>query len=381
MKKLFAVLFALTTAAAFAGSSGITLTAPVLTSVNGIPVAANSTANTNIQSVFSQLQATLNTDYFSKLHDLNNLSTGFANANSASFDNASLLSFQTYDAFALMLGTNLAVALPSLSPSALSSALGQIGTTGDPYVGMATGGFAGQLGINASFLLKNLYLSVKAGFVPTINTTVSGDNGDSQVTFQQGMFGVGANYTIYPQADFFYGFVKWRGLSFGTGLVYNANTTTMTVPFAEQKQTGTVDLSSVGGSSSTPVTATASNIQAKLTVNDSSVVVPLEVMTSLQALWFLNLGLGAGLDIVFPSSQVKLSGDSALGLTGITGAQFSPGSAVVTATDSKGNGDMFVPRLAASLGFNVTIVKIEVPVSYYPTTKALAFGISAGLVW
>jgi len=403
VKKLFVLLslFALMTAGAFAGSSSITLTAPQLTAWNlgaadslipaATKAAAIATVNTQLTSVFSTLQNDLNTNYFSKLHDLNDLSKGFANANAAAFDNASLLSFQTYDLFGAMIGFNVGAAVPSTDANKIASTLTDITSKGDAYIGLATGGFAGQLGINTSlFLVKDLYLSAKFGMIPSYNTTVGSGEGQVDVNFKQTMFGLGVNYTLFPQVDLGFGFIKWRGLSVGSGLVYNSNTTDVTLRIADQKTTSSFSSGLPSSVSGVPissaytnpsVTATVKNIKAKLIIDNSSVVLPIELMTSIQALWLVNVGFGVGVDVNFPSSTIKLGGASDLALSGLSGATFSPASAVVVGTDSKSGGDMLVPRIAASLGMNVAIFKLEVPLSYYPTTKALAFGISTGVVW
>lgn len=383
MKKqvsLFVALVLVTTGT-FAGSSKIELVAPQISAwtVGGSDASAGiSSANGQITPLFSQLQNTLNTDYFSKLHDLDQLGKGFANANSAAFDNASLLSFQTYDLFALMGGFNLGLALPSTDPNKIASSFGDILDKGDVYLGLGTGGAAAQLGVNIGLFVPNLYLSGKFGFIPKTSFTSS----TADVSFQQGMFGLGANYTLFPQIDLLFGFIKWRGLSVGSGLVYNGNSTDVTLKIADySKPSGSFDPDGGGFIPSQSLTADLTNIRAKLTVENSSVVIPIEIMTSLQALWFLNVGLGAGVDLTFASSNIKLAGSADMNVSGIDGATFIPGSAKITATDTKGVGDFFVPRLAASVGLNLAIFKLEVPVSYYPLQKAMAVGISGGIVW
>jgi hypothetical protein len=358
---------------AFGGSSGIVLTAPVVTSITISGTTYTGSAlnalNTDIASSFQSIQNSLNSTYFNQLHDMTDLSRGFANANTAAFDNASLLGYQTYDLFGVMVGMNLTMAVPSLDPAQATAALNNVATNGDVYAGTSTGGAAAQLGVNLGRLVPGLYGTVKAGFVPSL--TING------ASFEQGMFGVGVNYTLVPQYDFFYGFLKWRGVSVGTGVTVTGTSTSVDIPVRDYS---TPISASVGGQTVSG-TASTSNTVARLLVTDSSVVVPVEIMSSVQALWFLNFGLGVGCDLAFSGAQVKLSGDSDLVLSGISDAAITPGSMVVNATDSNAIGDIFVPRIAASIGLDVTVFKLDIPMSFYPLSNAFSIGFSGGVVW
>jgi hypothetical protein len=379
-KALVALALGVGLAAMAFGGSSITISPPVITSwtapdtvtytTSSDPHGYLSSLNSNIANTFSTIQNTLNNQYFGKLHDLTDLAKGFANANSAAFDNASLLGYQTYDLFAVMLGFDLGLAVPSTDPTAAQSALNDIVNKGDVYAGLATGGAAGQVGLHLGFINPNLYVTGKFGFIPSMPI------GDT--SYQQGMFGVGVNYTLFPQIDVLFGFVKWRGLSIGSGFTYNGNSVSTSIPVADQSQQATFN----PGTGSVSITATTTNTKAKLSITDSSFVIPIDLMTSIQALWFLNFGLGVGADLSFSSSTVKVGGDSNVDVTGITGVHSTtPGSVVLTASDSSGNGDFFNPRIAASVGLDLALLKIDMPMSYYPLQKAFAWGISGGLVW
>lgn len=374
MKKVLSILLLGVGASglAFGGSTSISLTAPQVTSwtYNGYTASASdlNALNSQLVSEFASIQNQLNSDSFSKMHDLTQLSQGFANANMAAFDNASLLGYQTYDLFALSVGANVGLAVPSFDPSAAASTINSIATNGDEYAGLATGGFAGQFGLNLSFLVPHLYGTLKAGFVPAVPV-----NGAS---YQQMMVGLGVDYTVLSPVD--YGYFKWRGLTAGSGLTYNSNTTTVTINLGTE--TSSPFSASIQGNSVT-LTAAATDIKTTLAVTDSSVVIPLDLMTSIQFLWILNLAVDLGADLSFSSANIKLGANSDLTVQGLTGATVVPGSATLTATDSSGTGSLLVPRLGAAVGVDLAIVKIDVPVSFYPTTKAFAAGATVGIVW
>ena len=388
MKRQLVAIMLSSALAGGAFAASISLTPPMISSwavplpgggTQAVPATTINTFNSTLGSMFTSLQNSLNSSTLSNFGNLPLLSQGFANANAAAFDNASLLAFQTYDLFGLMLGSNVSVAAPSVNPNDALQAFTDIQTKGDIYLGMATGGVAGQFGLNTSLFIPHVYLSGKFGFIPSFTYT----SGSTSVSFQQMMLGVGVNYTIFDKFDLLWGFFKWRGLSFGTGLTYNSNTTGVSMAISPMSAPPQTFALGIPGVTDPTVTASLQNIKATLTVNDSSIVIPLELMTSLQVLWFLNVGVGGGVDVAFSNSQIAAGGQSDVIVSGLdtVGAVVTPGSATVTVVDSKATGAVFIPRLAASLGLNLAIIKIEVPVSYYPTTQAAAVGVNVGIVW
>jgi len=355
--------------AVFAGSSTITITPPVVTAYGPFSGAQLDDLNNTISAAFATIQTQVNSNV-GNFHDLTQLSEGFANANMAAFDNASLLGYQTYDLFAITGGANISAAVPGLSVVAVQSALNDIATNGDGYGGVGTGGFAAQVGFNAGFLVKDLYLTGRIGVFPSVNS-----NG---YTFKQSMFGLGANYTLIKPTDLGFGFLKWRGVSVGTGIIYNNATIGASVPIDDRSQVISYFDPTLG---QIDAVAQTTNTKVTLDIKSSSLVIPVDLMTSLQLLWFLNIGLGVGADLSFSSATVGLGGDSVVDITGLSGATVDPGSVDLVATDSSGKGAVFVPRLAASLGMGIGPVKLDFPVSFYPTTKAITLGATVGIVW
>lgn len=366
-------------ASAFGAPSRIELVAPHVTAwsqtINGFTYNASpaeiASLNTELTNAFNDLENTLNTDFFSNFEELTDLSRGFANSNAAAFDNASQASFQNYDLFAFTLGTNLGASAPVISFNSEDyiDVINDIPQEGDVYAGVASGGVAGQLGVNLGFLVPKLSASIKVGAVPS--QTISG------ASFQQFMFGAGINYSLVSQFDVLAGLFKWRGVSVGTGFTVNNSSVNVTVPINDQSTSISTTLNGQ------PVTGTAAaeNIKATLKVKTSSVVVPLDIMTSVQVLYLVHFGMGLGLDFAFSDAQIGLGGSSDLTLSGIEGVQSQPGSAKIIATDSSSSGDLFMPRIAGSVGFDVAFFKLDVPVTYYPLSKSLALGITTGIVW
>ena len=191
------------------------------------------------------------------------------------------------------------------------------------------------------------------------------------------LFGIGVNYNLVSTWDFAYGLLKWRGLSLGTGLVYNSNSIQLDVPIDEKEFTA--------GSGAYTFNGKVTDIKARMKIESMSLVVPLEAMTSVQFLWLFNLGVGAGVDLVAPRSTIKVGAKANVNIDSPS-ASFTtaPGNVRVngTTTTSKPQPfDIVSPRLMADAGFNVSVVKFDVAANWYPIARSASVGVSAGVVW
>jgi hypothetical protein len=316
------------------------------------------------QNSCDAIAATLNSNYFNKIGELSDLSRGFANTNAAMHQNASMMSYQNYDLFAVMVGLQFGLA-PANSTTAASNNLKDVTSKGDAYAGVATGGVVINAGINAGFLMDGLYLSAKIGGFDYKQTSSKVD-----INYKQFLIGVGANYRYLDGFNLAHGFIQWRGISLGTGIVYVSEDTTVGIKNIPDQY------SNAGG---IPINVTG--IAANLAIKSSAIVIPFDVSTSIQTLWIANLGIGAGVDLIIPESKINVGGGASVNTTGV---QSAPGSISVSAVDTTSKAkftDMLAPRLNASIGMNIAIVKLDVPLSYYPLSKTATLGITAGIVW
>jgi hypothetical protein len=308
----------------------------------------------------------LNVNHFDKIGDLKNMSRGFANAEAAASYAGSNLSFQNYDLISILGGVMVGGSIPSYSATDLSN---QVDNKGDAYIGVAPA-FALNIGLKVPFVADDLYLNGKVGY-GKFNNTINGID----VEAKQFLLGVGLNYALIKDTTIIPLLLKWRGLSFGTGLTYINSQTDITVPFD-----GTYSVA-------TGVTTNylvVSDVKGKFNVKSQAFVVPVDIATSLQIVHMLNLGLGAGFDFQLPSSKITNGGSAAVNIQGPdAGLQTAPGSiSIKQTTKSKATfTDYAKPKLMASVGLNITIVKIDVPVVFYPASKTFAAGICAGIVW
>lgn len=355
--KLLILFFITASTGAFAAT--ITITPPT----------TSPSIDTELTAALNVIATRLNTNYFSKIQDQNEMARGFANSNAATVHNASLMGYQNYDLFAVMVGTQYAVSVPGYSMSKSADALKKTTTNGDTYVGFAQSPVVATVGLNCKPLMDGLYLSLKFGGFNYSQTFK-----DIDVDYSQKTFGVGANYNLLDGINIVAGLLRWRGFSFGTGVLYTQGDTKLTLSnIPDQTESFT------GG-----YTARVYDIKVKYKVKTSAVVVPLDLATSIQALWILNVGVGAGADIIFPKSKITTGGDAKIGINNYSGTIVTPGTIDVTASDTTNKPkakDRFVPRLSADIGLNFAVAKVDLTALLYPQTKTAAVGLSLGVVW
>ena len=343
-----------------AGAATITGTPPVTSDVG-----LNTAIGTVLAGPFSVLLA----ESQSKLNvfkDQEDLTKGFGNANAFSSHAGTFQGFQNYDIFAVGVGVMFGAQAPSLDPSYYipDNVKDDIREDGDVYAGFA-GGAVVNAGIHARFIATGLYFNVKFGQV---------ELGDAENTFQykNTTFGVGVNYGVIMPHGVLLGFLKWRGVSLGTGLTYQKNE----VNYEVELQTVTQDV--IGGLASATLVMDPT---VNLGVDMETYTVPLEVVTSFQLLWILNLSAGVGVDFIYGTSDLNVTAAGDVYLRNLTGATLtSPGTIEINGSTKDVSPSTFRPKIMAGLGFSILMVKIEVPVVYYPEAGA-AVGLTASVVF
>lgn len=360
------MLSMLCSASAFAGYS-LVVTAPTVQGSDSTSNALATAINTAMSqaSVIGPITDSLNSDHFSKVGNLEDMSRGFANSAAVASYAGTNQSFQNYDLVSIMGGFMLGASLPKGWDAA-----DQIDKKGDAYVGI-TPAFALNVGLKVPFVADSLYINGKIGY-GGIKSTVS----DIDIDSSQYLFGVGLNYALIKDWTLFPGLLKWRGFSLGAGLTYLNSKNEITVPFD-----GTYRATATGGYS-----FTVDDVKGKFSVKAKSFSVPVDVVTSLQVL-ILNVGLGAGVDINLPSSTITAGGsanvnvDSSTLPSGVT--QKTAGNiAIKQTTDSSAKfTDIVNPKIMASAGLNLAIVKLDIPMIYYPVSNTFGVGVCAGIVW
>lgn len=282
---------------------------------------------------------------------------GMGNASAYSAQAATLNGYQNYDAFAVMGGPMVGIQAPSLGIMTPSDLSGQIAQNRDIFAGVGVGA-AINVGINAGALgLKlfdqDLYFNVKYfSYTQKI----------SSVTASVSTFGAGVNYGLIHGASFADGLAAWRGLSIGLGVLYNSNDAT------------------VDAKKGLPGGIQTANLQlgqhTQFGVSSSILSIPVDIVTSVQLLYILNVTLGFGLD--FNSGQSNITIKAPATVLGPGGVQVA--SILIDASTNGITPDAVRARMVTGVGLNFGPVKIDLPVTWY-FSSGVGIGLSAGVVW
>lgn len=366
MKKIYGLLLAgamVLCAGTWGSAATITGTAPTTT---------DGTLNDALNTAF--LDALYGADHFAdgfggaeeilaKYKDQDKLARGFANANAYASQAATFQGYQNYSIFAISTGVMAGVQLPSLSKSYYDDIDKKLENEGDLYAGVGAGAAFVNFGVNAGFITPGLYLSAKFG-----SFTVKPDD-DSKV--KNTLVGVGINYNLVDGTGLS-GFFRWRGLSLGTGFLYNKSNVDYSVKV--DKQIESFDAAGYTGNLILDPTV-------NLGLDVTTYTIPLDIVTSFQMLWLLNLTFGAGVDFTFGNSDIVLSSNGNVDVEFSSASiAVTPGTVVIDGSTKNIKPSFVRPRLMTGIGFNFGPLKVDVPVYWYIATGA-AVGVTVGIVW
>ncbi|HPB82313.1 MAG TPA: hypothetical protein PK200_09785 [Spirochaetota bacterium] len=302
----------------------------------------------------------------SKFENQTDLARGFANANAYSSHAGTIQGYQNYDLFFVSIGVMGGLQAPSGDADYYNKDTieDDLEADGDVHAGVALG-VAINAGIHAKFIAYGLYLTGIFGRV---------DIGEEQddYTFESTTIGGRINYALIQTHGILLGFLKWRGLSIGTGFIYQKAEASMVYEFDPISQ------SFSGGGVTGTMTVDPS---ARFKFETTTYTVPVDIVTSFQLLWLLNLTAGAGVDFVFGHTDLTLTTGGSVNTQINSGsANINPGSITITGETDDVSPDRVRPKIMAGLGLQLGPVKIDMPVIYYPSAGA-AIGLTAAFVW
>lgn len=308
-----------------------------------------------------------------KYHDQSQLAKGFANANLYSTNAATQQGYPNYGLFAVTTGIMGGVQLPSFNPDYYDDIDKKIKDKGDIYAGAAASVAMVNVGINASFIIPGLYLNGKFG---KFNSQWVYDSDDFD--FNTLIIGGGVSYSLIGESGT--GLFKWRGVTVGTGLVYQSTNVAYKVKL--DKQTENFTDSGISG-------VIIVDPSFKATLDMYTLSVPFEINTAIQVLWLLNFNLGAGFDICKGNSDLVLKAAATTTVDYLSaGGIFIPksnyivvpGTLYIDGSTLGKKPSMVRARIMTGIGLNLGPVKIDVPVIYYLKTGG-AVGVTVGFVW
>ena len=375
MKKLFLMILFAVSFTGFLFSLDITFNPPVFGGNRADEL------NSEIKKFFDDYEVDIENALSGIDKFQGNIIKGFANASVFSSAGATTRTYYGYRNFAASFGAMGAVQFPknpfalyrdltSLADSLdgemndINDFLDELGIHGNARIGVDIQPLNAQFGLNTSkFLLEDLYLGLKFGYMK-LNT--------SDISFGNYSVGVLGNYQIIKQKRFAKGLFVWRGLNAGTGIIYQ--NTNLGFNYSLDSETTDMDLSGYD------VTASIET-QLELDWKTTSFTIPLELMTSVRLLGFLNIPLGLGADIGFGNSNMSIGGSSDIRFFGLPSDLYEITPANVSIMlNGKTRSNIFHPKLMTGLGLNIGPVFIDIPVTIYFTGNGFNAGLSIGFV-
>ena len=356
-----ALLFALSPAVQTFGLT-VTVTPP--------QVSENQTA---VNDAAKQLEA----DIMSRFGNVSGRPKKFAkaNADSASYTShvATQRGYTDYEHFAFTLGGMAGFQSPSLSFSDFDDFHNNLDDSmkdrGDVETGFSTQ-FAMQLGLKASFISDNLYLGAKFGMMKfKLSRKQEKDYKYSMFTF-----GLTGNYVLFNSMSTESGAVRWRGVNFGTGFIYQTS---------KMKYIASPEFAyaSAQGSGDSYLYLQAEDLRLKYNIDSKNLTIPFELTTALRLLHRVNFTAGIGADFVVGKTEVTLGmegGNIRTGGYNITVNE--PGRLQVEGGSVSVNPSVIKPKIIGGIGIDISGVIIDVPFTLY-YGNGLNVGITLGFIW
>jgi hypothetical protein len=292
----------------------------------------------------------------------------WGNASVFASHGATQRSYVGFNFLTVSVGAMFAIQYPS-DPFAIVNDLeilnNRINNDGDIAIGVNTQLLNAHVSLNTSkFLLKNLYLGLRFGYMKM-------DNLFDIMSFNTLSLGITANYQILPRINLG-GIVVWRGLNVGTGFIYQGTDIT------NRFKLGTIKESV----NSTPLALSLEvDPTLFLAMHVNTFVIPLEVNTAVRLLWFLNLSLGVGADLAFGKSTLEAGVNGDITVDGLAGQGYTeknPGNLRISGGGSMPP-DVFNLKLMAGVGFSLGPVFLDCPITYYFLNNGLNIGITLGV--
>jgi len=313
-----------------------------------------------------------------KYDDQDKLATGFANANMYSTNAATQQGYPNYSLFAITTGVMVGAQAPTTNVDYYTNGKieDDIENKGDLYAGVA-GSAAVNVGINAGMIIPGLYINVKFG---KFDSTWVYD--DDDFSFDTMIIGGGITYSLFDEAGI--GLLRWRGLTIGTGLVYQTTDVSYRIDLDSETNPFTVN---PGPGNVTGIVVVDPSFD--ITLDMYTLSVPFEINTAIQLLWLFNINLGVGIDLVSGNADLELQSVSDATVKNIAydGTPLhedeyivTPGKVTIDGKTLDKKPSWARARIMTGIGFNFGAVKIDVPIIYYLKSGA-AVGVTAGIIW
>jgi hypothetical protein len=157
----------------------------------------------------------------------------------------------------------------------------------------------------------------------------------------------------------------------GAGFIYQSTSLNLDLP---------IEYSDIGESLSSGGYLAISNLKLNLDFNVNTYTVPLEAVSSIRFLGFLNTSVGIGADLGFGSASLNVDGSANFSLTGLPAMIGQTPGSVSASIGGKSSPNFFNPKIMASLGLSAgPAIILDIPITYYFLNDGFNFGVTLGI--
>jgi len=363
-----AILFIALTVSAFAQKLHVIGTAPTYSGSDPIV----STLNSAIGGIFDNFLKDINSQIGNINAKPEKLIQAFGDSQVFASNGATQRGYGDYKKFSVTVGPMFGLKLPG-DPTEivkdLENLAQKLNNEHDIALGVSPQAFNVRVGINASeFLLKNLYLGLHLSYMKTSSEDLKLGKDIPPFNFESFSIGATANYQLITSKKILGGLFLWRGVNIGSGVIFSGTTFGLDMPLNDFNET-------ISGNTRLVIKPNLS-----LDMKIDTITIPIEAVTGIKLLGFLNIPIGIGADIAFGKSDIGIGMNATINTTGLpAGITSTPGSLSL-----KAGGDM-VPtfcnfKIMTGLGLNFGPVIIDIPLTYY-FDNGYSVGLTIGAVW
>jgi len=349
-------------------------------SVQGLIDTFNDQLNNAFEAILGEINDSINKDIPDGFKNSDNLLTGFGTSSVFSSHGATMRAYADYKFLSISIGTMVGLKLPQGMTNKLTS--GNVDLDGlmseDSVFGFNPQALSLHVGINPSsllkFLPKRLFFGLRLGYfnLPDLKIPLKDDT-TAALNFDTFTIGLTANYQLIPTISL--GFIKWRGINIGSGIVFQTTKLDLSVPLGKMEQE-----ISTGGGQLDNLTLVL-NPNANLNLNIKTFTIPVEVSTAIKLLVF-NIPFGVGFDVGFGGSDLGAGVKSGVNITGANSSlitQEEPGKFEVELGNKGIAPNVFNLKIMTGLGFTFgDLFVIDIPFTYY-IQDGFNVGVTLGL--
>jgi len=232
---------------------------------------------------------------------------------------------------------------------------------------------------------ENLFFGLRIGYFGLPKLSIPGIGTKTHLDFSSFTIGITANYQFVKTYELANGLVKWRGVNFGSGIIFQTTKLDLSIPFDINIPVPSYNgiPGQILGQTNDPLQGLQLKLDPKATFNVgiNTITIPIEATTAIKLLIF-NIPFGIGFDIGFGSSQLSVGAEAGVSIDGDKNSMLTEdkaGSLSVSINNNKISPEFFNFKIMTGFGFTINdVFVIDTPITFY-LPDGFSIGFTMGL--